>query len=178
MEALYLATLAALIAGLVHIVSLLLTPAYADHDAFARVAALAQPLKTAPLPATLPYSDPAIASTVCRYDLAAGPVRVSAPLTRPGFAALSLHSRRGVVFYALTDRAATKGRMEALILTPEQLRALIVHDDEDNPSEDLRIVSPTREGFAVLRALSQGPEDMAGAQAQAATLACASEDQP
>ena len=59
-----------------------------------------------------------------------------------------------MVFYALTDRAASKGRMDALIVTAEQLRALVAHDDEDNPSDDLRIVSPTKTGFVMTRVLS------------------------
>ena len=93
------------------------------------------------------------------YDLAGGPVRARAPLGRAGFASLSFHSRRGVVFYALTDRAANKGRMDALIVTPEQLRTLVAHDDEDNPTEDLRIVSPTPKGFVMARVLSESPDD-------------------
>ena len=54
--------------------------------------------------------DPAVASAVLSFRPANGPVRVRAPLGRAGFASLSFHTRRGAVFYALTDRAATKGR--------------------------------------------------------------------
>ncbi len=116
-----------------------------------------------------------MAASVCRYDLSGGPVRARAPLGRPGFASLSFHSRRGVVFYALTDRAASKGRMDALIVTPEQMRKLIAHDDEDNPTDDLRIVSPTNEGFVMTRVLSLSPDDFASAADQAAAMTCAPE---
>jgi uncharacterized membrane protein len=180
-SALYYAALVAVLAALVHLSALLIVPAVAQHDAFARVEALAQPFKTTPLPAAsaktrvFPYADPAVAATVCRYDLDGGPVRVRAPLSRPGFAALSFHSRRGVIFYALTDRAANKGRIEALIVTSAQLRVLVSRDDEDNPTEDLRIVSPTKEGFVIMRALSQSPDDMASAAEEAAAMTCAPE---
>lgn len=171
----------AVLAGLVHLTSTLAIPAVAERDAYARVSALGRPFVTfalppaAPAAGAIPFVDPAVAASVCLYDLSAGPVRTRAPLGRAGFASLSFHSRRGIVFYALTDRAASKGRMEALIVTPEQLRALISHDDEDNPSEDLRIVSPGPKGFVMARVLSESPDLMASAEAQAAAMTCASE---
>lgn len=169
------------LAGLVHLTSTLAIPVVAERDGYARVEALGRPFATVALPPAsptsraIPFADPAVASAVCLYDLSAGPVRALAPLRRAGFAALSFHSRRGVVFYALTDRAANKGRMEALIVTPEQLRTLIARDDEDNPSDDLRIVSPSAKGFVMARVLSESPDLMPGAQAQAAAMTCATE---
>jgi uncharacterized membrane protein len=180
-RAVYYAALVAVIAALVHFIALLMIPAVAERDAFARVAALTPPFKTAPLPAaspterSFPYADPAVAASVCVYDLSGGPVRARAPLGRAGFASLSFHSRRGVAFYALTDRAANKGWMEALVVTPEQLRALAARDDEDNPTDDLRIVSPTSQGFVMARALSATPEEVAAAAEQAGAMTCAPE---
>lgn len=181
-RALYYAALVAVVAALTHIASLLLAPAMAEHDAFARVAALTEaPFKTVALPKAtpatraFPYADPAEAASVCRYDLSGGPVRARGPLSEPGFASLSFHSRRGVIFYALTDRAAARGRMDALIVTPEQLRVLASHDDEDNPSDDLRIVSPTVQGFVMMRALSRAPDDWPAAARETAAMTCAPE---
>jgi uncharacterized membrane protein len=180
-RALYYAALVAVVAGLTHIVALLIVPMLAEHDAYTRVEALGPPFKTialaqaSPKVRDFPYADPAVAAAVCRYDLSGGPVRARAPLGRPGFSSLSFHSRRGVVFYALTDRAANAGRMEALIVTPEQLRKLVAHDDEDNPTDDLRIVSPTVEGFVMTRVLSQSPDDQPSAARQAAAMSCAPE---
>jgi uncharacterized membrane protein len=178
---LYCGVIVAILAGLTHLVTVLLVPSMAEHDAFARIEAQSAPFKTIALPPPAPkvrdypYADPAIAAAVCRYDLSNGPVRARAPLSHPGFAALSFHSRRGAIFYALTDGAAAKGRMDALIVTAEQLRVLESHDDEDNPTEDLRIVSPTVAGFVMMRALSQSPDDMASATEEAAAMTCATE---
>lgn len=180
-RALYGAALVGVVAALTHLVALLLIPSVAEHDAYAQVKALGPPFKTVVLPPPgpksreFPYADPAVAASVCFYDLGAGPVRARAPLGRAGFASLSFHSRRGVAFYALTDRAANKGRMEALIVTPEQLRALVSRDDEDNPSDDLRIVSPTQKGFVMARALSGGQALLAQAIEQAAAMTCVAE---
>ena len=74
-----------------------------------------------------------------------GPLRVKAPIERSGFVSLSFHTRRGGIFYALTDKAATHGALEALVLTEDQLRALQAKDDEDTPVQELRIVSTTQD---------------------------------
>ena len=181
--ALFVAAVAAT-AALVHFAIVLLAPVVASHDAYARLAELGPPGTTAALPRAapgekrFPWGDPAIAASVCRFDLAGGPVRVLAPVGRAGFAAASFHSRRGAVFYALTDRAATKGRIEAVIVTPAQLRALAAHDDEDNPSQDLRIVSPTVDGFVIMRAFSELPSLYSAAAEQVKSMTCASEPSP
>jgi uncharacterized membrane protein len=162
----------------------LLVPVVATHDAFARLADLGPAGTTTPLPRAgpderrFPWGDPALAAAFCRFDLSAGPIRVKAPVGRAGFASLSFHTRRGAVFYALTDRAATHGRMEAVIATPAQLRQLIAHDDEDDPSQDLRVVSPTVQGFVIMRAFSELPSLYAAAADEVKAMACATEPPP
>jgi uncharacterized membrane protein len=174
--------LAALVLGaLVHLVSVLLVPLVASRDAYARISELGPLNATVLLPQAapgqkrFPYADPAVAMAFCRFDLSNGPLRVRAPLGRAGYASLSFHSRRGAVFYALTDRAATHGFMEAIVATPAQLRALAAQDDEDNPSEDLRVVSPTAEGFVLTRVFSELPGLYAAAEIQAKSLTCVPE---
>jgi uncharacterized membrane protein len=180
-EAAYLFLAALLLGALVHFIVVLMLPVVSERDAYSRLAMLGPVSTTVGLPAASPtergfrFEDPAIARAFCRFDLRGGPVRVREPMGRAGFASLSFHSRRGAVFYALTDRAATHGRLEAVIVTPTQLRALIARDDEDNPSEDLRIVSPTVEGFVLTRVFSELPSLYPEAEAQANTLACAPE---
>jgi len=180
-ELLFYAAVVAVLATLVHFVVILTMPVVAKHDAFAELVDLGAPGQTVVLPRAspsvrrFPYFDPAVADAFCRYDLTAGPVRVRAPLGRAAFTSVSMHSRRGAVFYALTDRAAAKGAIEAVIVTPAQLRALQAADDEDNPSTDLRIVSPTIDGYAMRRVFSEAPGLYPEAEAEAATLACATE---
>jgi hypothetical protein len=55
------------------------------------------------------------------------------------------------------------------------LRKLVAHDDEDDPSQDLRVVSPTVEGFVIMRAFSELPSLYAAAAEQVKTMACAPE---
>ncbi len=180
-ELMFYAMVVVVLGALVHFVVLLTIPLVAQRDAFAELSTLGGSGETVLLPRAapalrrFPFFDPAVAAAFCRYDLSAGPVRVRAPLGRAAFTSLSLHSRRGSVFYALTDRAAAKGVIEAVIVTPAQLRALVAADDEDNPSTDLRIVSPTVDGYAVRRVFSEAPGLYPAAEEEAQTLACAPE---
>lgn len=181
--ALYLSA-AAIIAALVHLVVILLIPLVATNDAFARLERLGAVNATILLPQVgpqermTPYADPAVASSVCRFDLTSGPIRVQAPLGRSGFASVSLHTRRGLVFYALTDKAATHGMIDVVVATPAQVRALAAHDDEDDPSTDLRVPAPSSEGVVVMRAFSDLPGLYPDAEAQVRALRCTTEPVP
>jgi uncharacterized membrane protein len=180
-EAAFYFVAALIVGGLAHFAIVLSIPLVATHDAYERLAAIGPVDSTLPVPRAGPrerllaYADPAVASALCFFDLKNGPIRVRAPLGRAAFASLSFHSRRGAVFYALTDRAATHGMMEALIATPKQLRVLIAQDDEDNPSQDLRIASPTLQGFVLARIFSELPSLYVEAEAEAKSLSCAPE---
>jgi uncharacterized membrane protein len=183
-ELAYYAVVIAVLGALVHLVVILLIPQVATRDAYAALTELGAPGQTTLLPRAspgtrrFPYFDPAVAAAMCRYDLGAGPVRVRAPLGRAAFNSISLHSRRGAVFYALTDRAASASAIEAVIVTAAQLRALQASEDEENPSSELRIVSPTVDGYVVRRVFSETPSLYAEAEAEAQTLSCATEPMP
>jgi uncharacterized membrane protein len=172
---------AALIAGAVHIVAILLAPVYAQHDAFARLSVLGAVNATVPLPRaapgeeTFPFLDPALAASFCRFDLSGGPVRVRASVGDESFAALSFHTQRGAVFYALTDKAASRGTIDALVVSPEQLRVLESRDPDDEPSRDLRLVSATASGFVLMRAFSDQPSLYRSAERVVMSLSCAPE---
>ena len=174
---------ALILAALVHLVVVLIAPFVATRDAFTRLAPLGGLNQTAALPRAAPaekltpYADPAVAMTFCRYDLASGPIRVQAPATR-AFASISFHTSRGLVFYALTDRAATRGVIGVVLGTPEEVHALAARDDEEAPSRDLRVAAPVREGFVLMRVFSEFPSLYSEAEAQARQLTCRPEPVP
>jgi uncharacterized membrane protein len=167
-----------LVAAIVHIVVVLTTPRVATRDAYARLAARGRVNETVALPPAqpgerlLPYADPAVATAFCLYDLSAGPIRVRAPIGR-AFASISFHSRHGVAFYALTDRAGGRGVMEAVLATPDDVRAMAARDDEESPSRDLRIAAPDPRGFVMVRVFSELPSLYPDAEADALRLSCA-----
>ncbi len=173
----------AILAAIVHLVVVLVTPVVASGDAYARLAPLGKLNETVALPRAdpgdhmLPDADPAVALAFCRYDLGAGPIRVRAPFGR-AFSSISFHSPRGPAFYALTDRAGARGAIEAVLGTPDDVRALAAHDDEESPTRDLRIAAPEREGYVMIRVFSELPSLYPEAEADAKRLTCAPEPAP
>lgn len=148
-----------MVAGVVHIVSVLLVPFTASADAYARLLAATPEGAPAVLPRAgsegdvLPGRDPDAATAVCRYDLARGPLRVSATLAGESFAALGLHSRTGLSFYGLSDRAADEGRLEILVMLPSQIEDARTHDAPDAPVRDVRVPAPEARGFVTFDVL-------------------------
>src|SRR3974377_1680336 len=102
---------ALLLAGVVHLATILLLPSLATQDAYARVAAMAPVNAVVPVPpptpknAVMPLLDPAFATSVCRYDLSRGPLKFSVPISQ-AYTSVSFYSRGDIAYYAINDRAA------------------------------------------------------------------------
>ena len=167
-----------IIAGIVHIVSVLALPSLAAKDAFARLAAIAPAGKLVLLPDAapgreiVPFNDAQTAIAVCRYDLAAGPLRLKATIAGDSLLSFAFHQKQGLVFYSMTDRAAVRGRIDIVVATPAQIEALEAADNTDEPVQDLRLATSPAEGYVLLRALAERPGDMARARAQLQGVVC------
>lgn len=178
----YASLVGLVLAGIVHIAAVLAIPRLSETDALSRartsdsldhplpIYTVATGLDPSPPEAWLPIPDPAVAVGVCAYDLADGPMRVSA---RTGPLALSLaaHGRRGA-FYAVTDQAAVRGALDLVILTRPQYDEALADDDENDPSRDVRIVAPDSRGFVVVRVLAGLPSQRPAANAAVQAVSC------
>ncbi len=176
-----LATL--IIAGLVHIVTILALPRVAVRDSYARIASIAPINRFTALPQAipgaelLPLQDPALALGACRFDVNEGPVRVRADVTGlDGLLTLSFHDRRGGSFYATTDRGALRGGIDIVLLTRDQLAAVEALDLEDEIPQELRLLTPTREGFVLAGSLALDAGDLEAARKRLALVSCAREN--
>ncbi len=177
---LVLLTLAGLVlAGIVHIVAVLMIPVLSERDATSAYLGLgvggkaelvSGPGAATGLPAPLEADNSAVMA-VCGYDLTSGPMRVVA---RAGALplGLTLHRRGGGVIYAITDRAAIRGVVEFLVMTEAQLDERVARDEEGQTSRELRIVSDTAQGLIVARVLAPLPSDRGDAEALATGVAC------
>lgn len=175
-----------LVAGIVHIGSVLLMPTVAPRDAYARVVAAvgAAPVNKlvvlppmAPGTEALPFEDPAFAEAVCVYDLSQGMLRVATNADGEDYLALSFHARAGRVFHAITDRAAIKGKIDVVIGDARQMDAL-QGASEESPPQEVRITAPTKRGFVLVRAFAKRPSDQARARARIAGVTCERFDPP
>ncbi len=166
-----------LLAGIVHIVTVLRIPMLATQDAatvYAALGASGHAELVTPPPAGLPAildGAPNSVAAVCSYDLTAGPLRVVA---RTGSLPLGLtvHRRGGGVAYAITDRAAIRGVLEFVVMTQEQLDERLANDEEGETSRELRVVSPSLQGLVVARVVVRRAFDRSEAEAMATGVAC------
>lgn len=170
-------TLAGLtLAGIVHIISILMIPSMADRDAATLFAELGEKGHADLVAKSLILdSDPFTVTAVCGFDLTGGPFRISA---RAGVVPLSLsvHRPGGGVSYAITDRAAVRGLIEFVIMTPRQLEDRLARDDEEETVRELRVVSPEDSGILVARSLVRRPSDRPEAEALVKGVACGAAD--
>ena len=165
-----------LLGGIVHLATILALPRTASQDAYARLAPITPVNAMTPIPAPtpanaiLPFMDPAFAVAVCRYDLTAGPMKFTAPVSQ-AYTSVTFYTRYGVAYYAINDRAAGRRLIELDLMTTPQREDL--PDDENVTAADRLIIeSPTLTGLIVVRALSPEPGLMPMARASLADAKC------
>jgi len=168
-----------ILGGIVHLGTILALPRTASQDAYTRLEPITPVNAMTPIPrptaakALLPYMDPAFAVAVCRYDLAGGPMKLTAPVSQ-AYTSVTFYTRRGVAYYGINDRAAGRRTIELLLMTTAQHDAL-PEDSEVTAADRLIIESPSPTGLIVLRALSPEPGLMPMAQASVAAARCATQ---
>jgi uncharacterized membrane protein len=170
-----------LLGGIVHLATILVLPRTASQDAYTRLSPITPVNAMTPLPrptpgkALLPYMDPAFAVAVCRYDLANGPMKLTAPVSQ-AYTSVTFYTRLGVAYYGINDRAAGRRIIELYLMTTPQHDAMPEEADV-TAADRLIIESPTTTGLIVLRALSPEPGLMPMAQASVNGARCATQAQ-
>lgn len=165
--------------GMTHLAIILAMPTLAGNSAFDRHAAALAPGETRLLAAqqdetSVPFADPAVAMAVCAFDITNAPMRVEAPMPE-GFGSLSVHGRDGTVLYSVTDRTAVDGVVTLIVMTRQQHDEALATGRSDEASQELRFVSPRREGLVVVRALAAYPSSLPEVRERAAAMECMGE---
>lgn len=163
-----------LLAGIVHISTVLMIPRLAERDAYALLGGSTGGMALLPdwsEKQSIPFQDPAAVMASCRYDLDRGPTRVRYAAGE-NLVTLSFHDRTGRIFYSTTDRAGLRGRIDVLLLDAQQLDALEATDPEDQTPQELRLVPPTRAGFVLARSIAERPSAKPVAMKAAQTVSC------
>jgi uncharacterized membrane protein len=162
--------------GMVHLATVLALPATATRDAYSRLLPITPVNTVVPLPeplpanALLPFTDPAFAAAVCRYDLTAAPLKLTAPVSQ-AYTAVSFYTRKGIAYYAINDRAAGRRVIELDLMTPAQ-HADMPEQEDVTAADRLIVESPTATGLIVLKALAAEPGQMAAARRALAAARC------
>lgn len=169
---------AAIIAGIVHIVSVLAMPSLAPRDAYARFSEWSPVNEVTLAPddgAPAPFQDPSLALAVCRFDLSGGPVRVAASVDPEHFLSMSFQGRTGQIFHSLTDRSALRGRIDVWLLRQQDADLLDDAEGEEEGPKGLRLVAPTDTGLVIIRSLAAHSQDHAQAKARLRLVRCQAE---
>lgn len=169
-----------LFAGIVHLTTVLAMPWLAPNDGFVRLSALPtadnqmQLLKDGDVTGAVPFADPAVAVAACRYVLDKGPVRVRIAVGASPLSLLLL--RKGVgIYHSVTDKAATQGVLEVVIATQRQMDQITDLDTDDDPVQEIRVVSGDEIGLVLVRGLVPLPSQRADVEALLTGATCESE---
>jgi uncharacterized membrane protein len=163
------------LAGIAHLLVVLMAPRYALRDAASLLIGLGadgrvERLEPGRQPA-FPDADPNTEMAACGFDLADGALRVRATVASIPLG-LSIHLRGGGVLYAVTDRAAQRGVLEFVVLTRAQFEERVRRDEDGEGPRELRIVSPREQGVVLARALVRQPSERPAAAALVTQVAC------
>ncbi|MGH6852693.1 MAG: DUF1254 domain-containing protein [Methylocella sp.] len=169
------------VAGITHIAAIFALPQFAAKDTYARISELAKPGQLTLLQAAgankqvIPFADPAMVQSVCPFDLSQGGLRLHADVEGDRLLTFTFATSAGQVFYSMTDLAAQQGKIDVVVLTAAQLDIVEAEDDEDNPSQDLRLVAPEPRGFVIVSALAAYRSERADAKERVKSVVCAVE---
>jgi uncharacterized membrane protein len=166
------------VAGVTHLIVIFALPGFVGQDTYAWISQLAKPGQVTVLPPArpdkqlIPFADPAMVQAVCPFDLSQGGLRLHADVGGDRLLALSFHTPAGKLFYSMTDLAAHDGKMDVVVLTAAQLETVEAEDDEENPSQDLRLLTPAARGFVLIGALAVLPGERAEAEERVKSVSC------
>jgi uncharacterized membrane protein len=155
---------AALLSVLVHVLTLLSLPYLATRTAGQRLARLTDGTAVTVLAPSrpgadvLPFTDPAMVTALCAFDLAEGPFRIRTQ-TGEAFLSITVLSPVGRVLQSLSDKAAVRRILDVVLVTDPQLRALEAQDPEDEAVQELRLRLPSLKGTVMIKAFAPRPSD-------------------
>jgi uncharacterized membrane protein len=166
-----------LLAGIIHIATVVMVPYFATNDAWAEMRRFGRDGLFHVLPQAeagaepLASLDPRMLYAVCRFTLADGPVRIHASLP-DDFWSLAVFDRRGRNAYSLNDRSADRSQLDLAVITPVQM-AQLRQDPPESLETAIVIELPIEVGLALIRVFVADETMLPQARAALATADCA-----
>lgn len=152
---LYLTICSLILAGIVHIIIILLIPSLGSKDAAKQISSTFTTNKFHYINdgkrVGISNSDPFLKLSVCKFDLANSAIEIKGPKNK-NFWSASVFDERGRVIYSLNDRTAIKNQLRMVIVNPIQMADIRQTQPEEVESSIL-VESQSLRGFVLLRAL-------------------------
>lgn len=148
-------------AVIVHVVILLLIPAYSERDAWSAIEARSGLYEATRIDAAgdrqalIGSVDPLFDAVACRFDLREGILRVVAPGEVPFWSA-SIFGRAGYNVFSFNDRTALGGQLDFVVATPVQMIELR-NDMPPALEGSVFVEADIGEGIAVIRSFVPDP---------------------
>ncbi|HSD92850.1 MAG TPA: DUF1254 domain-containing protein [Methyloceanibacter sp.] len=165
------------LAGLIHIVAVLMLPSLAPRNAQARLAALGPANTMIELPAAspgrqvMPMMAPDVRYAFCRFDLTNGPVRLKAAVPDELWL-IALYTPEGENFYSVVGADMKRPAIDLIVVASDQT---VEEAGVDAPewSDDVIVVNaPVAEGIALIRAPLAGPSRASQAERALRATSC------
>lgn len=151
----YLTVCGLLLAGIVHIVIILMIPSLGERDAAKQISNKLSTLKIHYMDdgseIGISNTDPFLKLSVCKFDLTSTAVEIKGPQTKTFWSA-SVFDERGRVIYSLNDRTAIKNQLNMIIVNPIQM-ADIRQTQPEEIETSILVESQNMKGFVLLRVL-------------------------
>ena len=176
-------------AGLVHIAIVFMIPRLSDNSAWSRLSSLGDyyevvrinPLSDSPAGPMEPsararrerfaFADPAFIVASCRFELAEGPVEITANGTVENFWSASIYDSQGSNIYSINDRAAIDGIVNLVVGTAEQIEDVRTTTLlEESPA--LPVIVDVPRGYVTVRVLIDDESKRPTADSFLRTLNC------
>ena len=142
-------------AGIVHIVVLLLLPAFSERDAWSRLEGRVENYRMTRIDHTPAAevihrsADPLFYVAACRFDLEDGYAHIIAPGRVP-YWSVSVYDRSGQNIYSFNDRTTASGELDFVVVTPPQMIAVRKELPETLVSS-VFVEADINEGIALVR---------------------------
>jgi len=156
------AILAGILAGgIIHIVVTLAIPYISTSSAFIQISAAipGNKLTIAPIASArsqlMPFMTPDVRYALCRYDIARGPVRISARLLDPSWT-LALYTPQGDNFHTTSGLATRRNDVSFDLVPPAPKFLGLFPTSVPTTSERVTVNVPQKIGLMVLRAPING----------------------
>lgn len=154
--------IAVVLAGIIHIAAVLALPYLAPENAWARLVPLGPANTMIELPApspghqALPLETPDMRYAFCRFDLAKGPVSLTAAIPDDLWL-IAFYTPQGDNFYTVSGADIKNGRINLVIAEETQDVPEASPDAPEEADEAVVVKSPVKQGIALIRAPLAGP---------------------
>jgi len=151
----YLVCCGLLLAGIIHIIIILMIPTFGSKDAAKQISKqlITQKFHFIDNGKSLGISntDPFLKLSVCKFDLTNTAIEIRGQDTKTFWSA-SVFDERGRVIYSMNDRTAIKNQLRMIIVNPIQM-ADIRQTQPEEVETSILVESQNLKGFVILRAL-------------------------